>query len=303
MSGGTGWRVDPFSQTIPIGASPTDARQVIGPDVPAELVAFFAGFMGGYQVVSCFLWYFDGGADYYWEAHLNTHIGEAVERGHARGETRAGVVEIMELIDTGRIFTFIQVNGIPQNLQIGDPTATALGFGGVDTQFILTANVDFLVDAGSASVSQSGSMPRGHYGYIAGVANSGAIGAETVILTLPARTYRNGRTYNMVTAGNVTVAVANAANAQVIRVRVGGIAGTVERTIVVRCVAVGSLSFIADFDVSRVAGTDLSTAIVVTLQGVTNTAVADVAGNTPYFLRVMDTGRSSDFPNSNVLIP
>jgi hypothetical protein len=144
---------------------------------------------------------------------------------------------------------------------------------------------------------------RGNIDYVASVASSGAIGgAEALLLVGNVVTYYNNRAFDIIVSVNVTAAAANAANAQVLRVRVGGLVGTVERTWVQRCVVAGSESISFTLTVVRTAGTNLVSNLVLTGQAVTNNFIADVAGNSPYSMEITDVGAASRYPNANVLI-
>ncbi len=78
MAGGVGWRVGPFSQTIPPGAGPGDPRIVIGSDIPPGLVAYYAtGPWDGNPetVIEATIYYGVGGVPYEWDALVLNPIG------------------------------------------------------------------------------------------------------------------------------------------------------------------------------------------------------------------------------------
>jgi hypothetical protein len=145
-------------------------------------------------------------------------------------------------------------------------------------------------------------QPRGRLDYVTGTVSTGAIGAEAIFLTGNAVTFVDGTAYRIRVGLNVTLAVANGANAQVIRVRVTNLAGTLERTHVQRCVVAGTESVYIEFIAVRTAGSNLTTQLVVTGQGLTNTFIADVTGNSPYWMEIITEGAATDYVNANVLI-
>lgn len=263
---------------IPAGAQPGTSRIVITPDLPPPLKTYM---FGGLDLA-------DGGIIMYTASpgdntyQFIVHVPNATLSSIYMGSVVAGVV-----IDDG--------SNNPAGLEYAVNLATLIVTWALSVDVL---NYATGTDLQYASVS----MGRGRRDAVAVVANSGAIGAEAVLITGNSVTFFNGRAYRIRVRLNVTLAAANAANAQVIRVRVTNIAGTVENTWVQRCVVAGSESVEFAFIARRTAGTDLTTQLVVTGQGVTNTFVLDVAGNTPGELHIEDIGAAADFTNFNVLV-
>jgi len=250
---------------------------VIGPDIPPELVAFYGGVLTAAII-------------YRQSATAYTYYGISAGN-HMVGTVNTGVVhETYEL--SGSVLESFLTYGSVSDVSVAFESLSRVLFGGVDVQ--IRQGTGFLIDL----VSQ----PRGLRAYVSGTLPIGAIGAEQVLLTSAAVDFENGEAYRVAVGINVTPAAAAAANAQVIRVRVTNLAGTVERTWVQRCIVVGTESCYFEFVAVRTAGTTLTTPLVVTGQGLTNTFTADVAGNTPFFLQIDHAGTAAQFPNANVLI-
>ncbi len=264
---------------LPAGAPPGTPRIVLGPDVPATLAAFSPDFVFSSAIV-----FYYNATDYYFESvAIWVPIGtQVVIKGTY--DTTNGVI----------IYEFIRLGF--NELAFGSATYNTV------TPFLAIRKMTLSIENTSPFTIDGVSAPRGVLDYVAGTVNSGALGAEAVYLTGNSRTFIDGHAYRISVRTNVTTAIGNAANAQVIRVRVGNIAGTVERTWVQRCIVGGSEAVAFSFVAARSAGSNLTTQLVVTGQGITNTWVADVAGNSPYEMQIEDVGAAVNYPNCNVLV-
>lgn len=88
------WNDYPLTElTIPGTAGDADPRIVIGPDIPAELQAFYIAQRG--EPVAAAILYYTSATSYYYEADL-TSIGS--NHAHGRGMASAGVVHEYEFL-------------------------------------------------------------------------------------------------------------------------------------------------------------------------------------------------------------
>jgi len=139
-------------------------------------------------------------------------------------------------------------------------------------------------------------MARGFKVRIDDTASSGAIGAETVVLTTPTTTFYDGRAYEVMFGGRFS---SSAAATVSFRVRKTNAAGQSLIYTQRQDAAANSSSFFYRGIVVRTAGTNLTaTALVLTLAASAGTVTMVAAADTVRYLEVRDVGAAGDFPNA-----
>lgn len=143
------------------------------------------------------------------------------------------------------------------------------------------------------------SLSRNNRSVISSGANSAAVGAETVVLTVPSGTYLSGRAYAVRIGGRIIGSVMQ--NARMILRQGTTIAGTLlidfgafPVTAAGSPVAAHACRYIKVDS----ADPDLTTSFVLTLQATAGTATHGATGNDPRFVEVVDAGDQADFPNA-----
>ncbi len=259
---------------LPFGAGPGTPRGVIGPDVPAALTAAYAaksltvtwaiifesGTIGRYQYIA--------------------QVVNAV--GYSRiglGGVDAGVVS--EIVSLGYI------SGI-----------SGLFFGDVDNIGGAVLPQIGMTTAGTSDIKwDSATLERGVASFVDAAADTAAIGAEAVTLTLPAMTFRQGRAYRVVWAGRL-----NSSAAQVIsaRIRKTNLAGTVLMVGQYQRLAAEQTSEHYEGFIGRANGAgDLTgVTLVQTLAATAGTVTGRGAADTVRWFGVWDCGDVDDYPNA-----
>lgn len=125
--------------------------------------------------------------------------------------------------------------------------------------------------------------------------NSGAIGAETVVLTSGIVTFHNGRAYRVVWSQRIDHSAAQVA---AVRVRQTSIAGASLNYWQQQVLGVVSNSYYYEGIVKRIAGFDLRDNLVLTLAASAGTATSRGAADTVRYFEIWDAGQASDFPNA-----
>lgn len=134
------------------------------------------------------------------------------------------------------------------------------------------------------------------HGFVAeasSTADTAAIGAEAVVLTLPSITWVSGRAYEIISHGR---AHKGSIGHGIFRLRRTNLAGAVLSTIG----AIGCPEINVDYQynhrivVARTAGTDLSQVVVLTLAAGAGTIINDGSGDHPRYIEVRDIGEAAD---------
>jgi len=154
--------------------------------------------------------------------------------------------------------------------------------------------------AGSLFTIDGVSQPRGLKSRVDSAANSGAIGAEAIVLTAPSMTFKNGRCYEVKHRGGITASVANVST---IRFRKTNLAGQLLYAVVWPAVA-GALTFLAgdQFYVKNVSGADITAASVLTLQASAGTSTHLGSGTLVRELEIRDCGAAADYTNAAAIV-
>lgn len=157
-----------------------------------------------------------------------------------------------------------------------------------------------VVDVTGADFQYDGtSLGRNNRSVASSGVASGAVGAETVVLTVPSTTYISGRAYAVRIGGRISSSVAN--NAQM-RLRQGT---TTAGTLLIDFGAfpVTNTAFFVGAHACRYikvdsTDPDVTTSLVLTLQASAGTSTHAANVNDPRFVEVVDVGADSDFPNA-----
>jgi hypothetical protein len=265
--------------TMPDGATTGTQRMVWGANTPPELQAY------GLTVA------------------MQGYVTDSVT-GKEVGYFFQAISNVMDAGPGSRAMVFGNVSYATP----GNPTTASVG--AVKTNFQMdmfgqspyTIFKDQIVDYWyPAGIAHDGvAAGRGIVNHLGTSVPTSSIGAETVALTLPSQTYRNGRAYQLHVQCESYAPTAQPAFAWY-RVRQTNISGTVWRlwSFPIHSVG-GSTQTEATSKVRRVAGSDLSTVVVLTLQGVTNNVISQAVAS-PLQTRefeIHDCGSSSDYPEA-----
>lgn len=178
---------------LPWGAGPGTPRVVLGPDIPAELSAYYNGGSYNFPVIFAIIWYYDA-VSYYYDVGLDSDGAGSLP--HGTGWVVAGTVfeEKLDVIfDTSPFARLVNFGGVtsqgtsPLTAIFGDISAGETGAFDVSNHVELGGNMDLLV----SGVSQG----RGFRRIATSTSDSAAIGAEAVSLTLSNVAFRDGRAY------------------------------------------------------------------------------------------------------------
>ena len=146
------------------------------------------------------------------------------------------------------------------------------------------------------------SIPRGRRGHVQSTANSAAIGAETVVLTMPSRTYYAGRAYECRMTGGVMGSVANTAGH--FRLRKTDVLGQDLGEYLRYSAQLSATPYQANGAgrIFTVGASNVVAAIALTLGGVGGNATHWGSVASPRMLDITDVGRASDFVGTPVLV-
>lgn len=184
------------SVTLPSGAGPNDPAIVLGDQIPANLVAYYAGF-GGQVVIAAMIFRLSA-TEYDWIALVDDGGLTSLAMGAANA---TGLDEITSMYRNGAVPTLVLGSG--QNSTVAVDTGSL---------FSIRNGAMFNIDG----ITQG----RGLVAQASAVASTGAIGAETVTLTSPAKTYTAGRCYEVRLLSNLAASVLN--NQAILRLRIAG---------------------------------------------------------------------------------
>lgn len=303
------WGVASQTLTIPpFGGTSTFPRFVIGPDVPAELVTYYAGL--GRTIFFAVLKYFSS-TFYFYEGMVYTPGGNFfIVEGHVLGGVPSGdsyvffdgaISKTVYGIGTGTDVDFIQIGDDTTDVAIAIDAGTGQIFVG-DTG---AGGIFIEPGAGTVSISATGnwtffdgtttvSLPRGTWAAEAGQASSAAIGAETVLITLPSATYQNGRAYRFSFGGWATASVANIAT---FRIREGTtVAGTLQASPLDFVGVAGQAVPMESEIILRCTGT-VTEQWVLTVAASAGTITQNGSATRPRWFRAEDVGENGDYSN------
>lgn len=280
------------SLTLPAGAQPGSPAIILGPDVPADLQAYYTG--RGFPVASAIIYRLDA-STYVYEAALAPGATES----HARGWSDTGTIYETE-------FSFFSPP-VPANVgfQLGAPGAGIFVTVGLSTR-AADRLVEFWRFAQSQTVQIFGgwevdavSQSRGRVDRVSSVANTAAIGAETVILTGNSITWKAGRAYEVIYRGLPFASIAS--NFAVYRIRRNNLAGTLLaiNQWEMNVNAVSAQNILNRVIIRNNTAADIIDNIVLTLEATGGGTVTDQGGATfVRYLEIRDCGAASDYPNA-----
>ena len=138
-------------------------------------------------------------------------------------------------------------------------------------------------------------LPNTIRDYVASTSNSGAIGAETVVLIGGSMTFVSGRAYKVKWGQRLDHSVAQTA---IVRVRQTNISGTQLIFWQQQVAAAAGNHYFFEATIRRTAASDLIDNLVMTLATATGTVTARGAADTVRYMEVWDCGLASRFPQA-----
>lgn len=274
---------------IPYGAAPLSPHYVSGPDVPAELEAYYNGGTYNFRVVYAERWHFGAGAPpnpYYYEVALEDHPF-APTRPRGRGWVIGGTVYEADFEShfTGPARRNYKLGGLSPADQvwlIGDPLASPSP---LRHRWEAGRDVDVVVDETSQG--------RGLVGSGIATTTLGPFGAPTVVLsTAAAVTCRAGRAYAVeIDMNHFSSAVGILGLYTLVRAGGGGFGQSLGNW---RTEGGASTRVTARTIVTRT-GTDLTDTLQVTAAPSAGTLSAFGSASTPRLITVRDIGAAADF--------
>ena len=259
MASNRDWGVSSQSLTIPPFAGPTDPAIIIGPDIPPELVTYYSGTLVAVLI-------FRGSGIQY------AYIGVSSTGGLVTGTVLSGVVQGYDSLVYPGVKTIIN---------------------GTTTKFDFPTAGDIQLLENVAFVSQG----RDYADRVSSTAVSGAIGAETVVLTSNVMVWAANRAYSV--EFHHTATPAGGATASLINIRRTNLAGAV---------LVGEvLPFVGGFQhtqqalavIRNATGAGILQNLVLTLGSFpAGTVTINGSVSTVRWLEIRDIGAAADYPNA-----
>jgi hypothetical protein len=267
-----------LGNTLQLGSPPQPYR-VLTRTIPAELLAY--GVAHNLTFYEVDLWYFDTAPTYMWDAMVTNLVGFPI-RMNGTYDPVNGVF----------ILSSTSVNGAGDiNVNIG---SFSNAFQGKTT--VLNARTIYGIDSPFELLSTH-PLGRGRVGRISSVANTAAIGAETVVLTTANISWKNGRAYAIEYDQLTTPSVAN--NAAQFRVRRNNVAGALLLDFTHQLPLVAAQTCHASGFVINNSGADISDKIVLTMTAAAGTCTGTGAATTVRWLNIFDVGGAvADFSNA-----
>ena len=294
MAGQGGWTNELITSLIlPTNAGPNDARLVLGPDIPTELVTYYSVA----TVTAAILGYADA-THYQYRAYL--YIAGTGEESLVEGWVSSGQVyeEMSYYLDPA--------SGIPRTMAIGDFYGTradgiqvfVTGVPTAPVGYALGTNVSsFDIGAGVDLTCTSVSQGRGITQIASSTGSSAAFAAEAISLTASNVVFKQYRTYRVEFGTQITASLAT--NTGQFRLRKTNLAGTVwgDAAAFGPSGAAANINSQGCFHIRRNVGSDLTATVVLTLApsgGGTVTHVGSTTG--PRYLLIRDVGAYADYP-------
>jgi hypothetical protein len=298
------WHTPGPSIHVPFGAGPNDPFIDIGTNPPALLVAYYATL--GVSCVAAEI--FQTSANNYWFRAVVIGGGiTGVGYGVVAGTTVADVHEVEQSIFTAGIAAILYGFNGNAIFQFGSTFGTA---GIADVRIALGSTLTIKGHASFVSnpwgalaietlapfTIEGISAPRGVRAYVDSTVNSAAVGAEAVVLTLPAFDVLDGRVYSFEIRAPLTASVANTSN---IRLRKTDAAGQLidlrSRGFVAG--ALGDVIIeVGHFCRAAGAGDLAAVTFVVTLAASAGTTTMNATTTSLRYAKITDVGAVSDAP-------
>lgn len=323
MANSNDWHTPGASLTLPFGGAPGAPFVVLSgsaADLPADLIAYYAGF--GETVIAGFV-FFSGVVAYDYQVFLSSGVSVFMAFG---GKDTGGTIGEANRVYGSAGFAQTEIGTHNANAQLsivngGDISFTGNGLfvvGGsvgmvlqstASLTFTSTGNLDmqngFLLISAPASFNQGTDSPwfidgvsagRGLRAQVASTASTAAIAAETVALTAPSMTWRDGRAYLV---KMVVRCSHSAAQTFSYRVRQTNLAGASKLFFQFQVTAAIGNSYTWEGHIRRATGAgNLTDNIVVTMAASAGTVTAAAAADVVRYLEVWDCGAEADFPTA-----
>lgn len=285
--------------TLPAGAASPTPRIVIGPDVPADLQAYYTA--QGTPVVSAIIYYGDTDA-YYYIADCIPIFGSLISDLVVFGSSYVATIfegrrEYFHAGDLSNTTEFGRYNS--GRFAFGDDTRA-----NVPADEYLRIRASMLLEIFGPWECDGVSVGRGLRNEVRSIAASAAVGAETVVLTSGAITWEDGRAYRVSMRGFTLCSIANAAMYQLRKTNVAGMQlGLIWRGFP-QPGAGNDVTAYGETIVGRGAGAgDLAaTAVALTLLATAGTATMNAGANFPRWLRIEDVGEVGDYPSAILIV-
>lgn len=271
------------SLVLPGTAGPNDPALIIGPDIDATIQAYYTGL--GFTVISNIIFRVDATTAGY-IAEIGFSGASIVAYGSYRSIT--GVQETMRHAGNFGLLT-------PATVTLGhDPLLSPVWAATAWPNPLaeIPSGVTFTIDG----VNQG----RGLRAQVDATANTAAIGAEAIAMTLPAMDFLDKRAYEVEAEMRIDSSAANIAS---MRIRKTNLAGA--SLIYEQYQRGGAWSTTEHFKgrIVRTAGSDLTgVVLVLTLQASAGTVTGRGAADTVRWVEVRDIGLASQYPNAIAIV-
>lgn len=284
---------------VPWGAAAGAARLVVGPDVPAELTAFYVAH--GFDFVRyAIIWYLDSpNGEYFYECSPGFSTYDPLNGVyHARGvrDENAVVIE----------FDLLDHFGAAADGEVRWDIDTQRGTGAQTLVFIGSSGARDGVRTGALSLEDNVdlqldglSQGRGLRAVASATSNSSAIGTtETAILTVSSFTWQAQRAYRVSFGNKITCSAST--NVGTFRLRKTNATGAVlgDAGAYGPSPAAPDVAASSHFYVRRTLTTDLTATVVLTLQASAGTVTQTAASTQPRFVIIEDVGDAGDWTHA-----
>jgi hypothetical protein len=303
----SGWYVGAQTLTIPPGAASGDARITIGEDLPADLVAYYAA--TGFPVPASVLGgvvFFAPSGDYCYlvEVDYTADPPANTPRMACGVRNNMGITELWQIYPKtpGFLGGVLQLTGPNGNGAAARIANDLLFDANGNLKMLFASNLLQLANGATLQIGLGSpftidgiSHERGFLDRVDSTANTAAIGAEAVVLTGNSVTFRNNRAYEILVKGRLTSSVANISS---VRTRKTNLAGASLAYDQVQFSAAQSTSYYYRNIIKRVAGTDLTDNLVLTLAASAGTVIGVAAADAVRYMEVRDCGDAAKYPNA-----
>jgi hypothetical protein len=143
------------------------------------------------------------------------------------------------------------------------------------------------------------SQPRGIRTFTAASVNSGAAGAEAVVLSSPAMTFVDGRAYRFMWRGQTAT---TAAATVTYRIRLTALGGSLQNQSQWTYAAAANQMLLDEAVLVRTAGSNTTDVVVLTLQASAGTAMMNASTAAVRKLEVFDIGAATDYPGARAIV-
>lgn len=320
-----------FQLIIPSTAGPNDARIEVGADMPADLVAKYGGLGDPETIVGGIVFYKGTATQAYFYLILTRSAGLSTRLcigGRTESTLEIGEYFNIQVFNSGgfsitwgrfsdALATLMETTIINNNLTFEDDTFSPQLIMSDNTSILMHDNASmtwidtsiFYMFVGAimrwfdgAELEYDGfSMGRGPRPRVDSATGTAAVAAETVALTTPNITFRNGRAYRVRWA---TDQVSSVANVVAFRVRRTGIAGTVVylAQFPVPTGAGAQHRKSDEFYLKNSSGADVTDVLVLTHRPSAGTTTGIGSATQVRYLEAEDCGEAGEYPNAFAIV-